>query len=139
MSDGDAENANGYVIRLRGPWLYRMRGVDTGDGHTAFRLPDDWPLLLAELARRSVRGMTLMRSFGRPTGIGPSDRVYLSVAWDGGSVDWRLNGTTMDGALESPARIDVTGRLAYRNELAIDFLDPSGSAPEVHIEVMAAG
>lgn len=70
-----------------------------------------------------------IRRFGRPSGVGPDDRLLLRcegpaslVAWHGAilndlPVDWR---SVADGVLE----VDVTGRIADRNVLMV----PAGVA-----------
>lgn len=56
-----------------------------------------------------------LRRFGRPSGIGPGDRVWL--VFDGGEgSSLHLNGFSLDG---HAGRHDVTALLLERNELAL--------------------
>lgn len=117
-----------HRIRLRAPWDSQPSSTATG----------------ARYARR----------FGRPTGIGERDSVWLVI-----DADWRSNSSLLlNGERLAPsdltpaatARWDVTARLAARNELVIEWPEATatddaagpGELPpairEVRLEIFAA-
>ncbi len=63
-----------------------------------------------------------MRSFGRPTGIGPEDRIWLVIERAAACVV-ALNGRVLAAASagDGPWRHDVTTALQERNELQLTF------------------
>lgn len=70
------------------------------------------------------------RSFGRPSGVGPADRVLLVLDRSGecqGAISFTLNAISLPPVGPGPCRWehDVTAALSERNELV---LDPSGVA-----------
>lgn len=70
-------------------------------------------------------GPVWTRSFGRPSGIGEHDRVWLVLACDGGCVA-ALNGHPLETS-GIAGRHDVTSDLRRRNSLRIEFIGTSGS------------
>jgi hypothetical protein len=67
-----------------------------------------------------------VRRFGRPSGIEPGDRIWLVMDVPP-PADATLNGAALPGTPETavPWRVDVTARLAPRNELVL-LLDADG-------------
>ena len=123
-----------HTIRLAGPWEYepieRAPSADlTADLPPPGRvqLPADWGATLGADFRGRVR---YRRGFGRPTGLSPSDRVWLVLerldAW--GEVT--LNGDVLGraGAAGEFARFEVTDRLAERNLLLVVVELPAWNA-----------
>ncbi len=99
-----------HAIRLRAPWRFEP---------------------LADRVR-------YRRAFGCPTGLGPRERVWIVVEGMESAIvllnDERLG--TAQGA--EPARFEVTGKLAPRNELVLEVkqVEPSaGLRGEVRIEI----
>jgi hypothetical protein len=130
-----------HTIRLAGPWQYEplARSVRASAGvseSTAdlpppgrIDMPADWAATLGADFRGRVR---FRRSFGRPTGLEPSDRVWLVLE----RIDARgvvsLNGSPLgETSIDSgPTRFDVTALLAVRNELVIEVELPDWPADE---------
>jgi hypothetical protein len=67
-------------------------------------------------------GTIWTRSFGRPTGVGPGDRIWLEIARPT-ACSARLNGRTLPAvaAGAAPWRLDVTADLRERNDLQLEF------------------
>ena len=121
-----------HVIRLRGPWDYEPleRLTLAADGTIApangqlpepgrITMPSDWGRTLGVDFRGRVR---YVRPFGRPTNLGPAERVWLACSGvDLRGVAW-LNGQPLgpiDG-YRAVARFDVTERLGERNQLVVE-------------------
>ncbi len=126
-----------HVIRLRGPWNYRVEQPASAGGLVVtgvVELPGGWS---AAFPHGAPPGLVLNRRFGRPTGISPGDRVELVVEAVGTLAEILLNGEPQwDGA--TPAtRIDVSGRLGSRNELQISVGD-SAEVCEARLEIYHA-
>jgi len=83
----------------------------------------------------------LLRRFGLPTGIEPSDRLEIVIEGAGVLLDVTLNGQPLGKVSTSgPGRFDVTRLLAPRNELALALLpplSPSSSVGDVRLEISA--
>ncbi len=121
-----------HVIRLRGPWEHRLvartsppAGGPPGTGTS--ELPASGRVVLpANGAATSTPDfcgrVAYHRRFGRPTGLGPADRVDLVIDGVGPSGSVRLNGESLG---EIPVggrawRCNVTTRLRQRNELVVE-------------------
>ncbi len=81
--------------------------------------------------------VSLHRSFGRPTNLAANERVWLVIEEVVGEAVVRLNEATL-GAIAGHARIDVTSRLAIRNELVIEIdatADGCGIVGDVVLEI----
>lgn len=81
----------------------------------------------------SATGARYARRFGRPTGIGERDSVWLVIDadWRSNSCSLLLNGerfATSDPTTVATARWDVTARLVARNELVIEW--PEATTPD---------
>jgi len=87
----------------------------------AIRLGDAW-----EQPERAGDHVRLLRRFGRPSGIGPDDRLLLVIASATVAADVRLNGAPLPPITAGAHRWeqDVTPLLRERNELVI--LIPAG-------------
>lgn len=109
-----------HVIQLRGPWECETTG-------RAERF--DWERDAAVLAAEGP--LTLVRRFGRPSGIEPGDRVWLVIAGFA-SAEVSLNDARVD-----ELRCDVAGLLAARNTLRIVGLR-SAEVPQVRLEIEPA-
>ena len=133
-----------HTIRLRGPWqcqpLARTRRRADGASQTLsgtlpppsrVTVPSDW----TDYPGADFRGrVCYIRNFGRPTGIGPGDRIELVIeridAFGAAYLNDRLLGTISQGELG--LRADVTDRLGPRNRLAVEVELPEcteASAP----------
>ena len=130
---GDCELPhNRHVIRLLGPWQYEplARTVLLPDGTTRaelgdlppsgkMKLPADWGATLGDEFRGRVR---FIRNFGRPTGLGPHDRVELVIAhvdaWADVYLADQLLGSVPLAARET--RFAIQSQLNARNRLVIE-------------------
>jgi len=74
-------------------------------------------------SRAAARSQVWVRWFGRPSGLGPGDRVWLVMDLPP-PADATLNGAALPAAAGA-WRIDVTDRLEPRNELVL-LLDADG-------------
>jgi hypothetical protein len=98
-------------------------------GRHAIHLGGAWQPPVA--SERQLGHECWRRSFGRPSGVGPADRVLLVLdrpSEAGGTVRLALNTLPLPPAESGPCRWehDVTTMLVDRNEL---MLDPSPAAP----------
>lgn len=75
-------------------------------------------------------GAVWTRSFGRPTGVGPGDRVWLVIERPA-ACSAALNGGALPavGVGAGPWRHDVTADLRDRNELRLEVRWPWEPAP----------
>jgi beta-galactosidase/beta-glucuronidase len=118
-------------MRLHGPWEYQplSRWIKVADGTWVettsdlpplgrVRVPADWGATLGQDYRGRV---CYRRSFGRPTGLEPRERVWLVIEGVDASGDVALNSQPIgrvDGyALR--AAFDITEQLQARNQLEI--------------------
>ena len=106
-------NVTPHIIRLRDPW----ERLALADG-----------------------GVRLARRFGKPTGLAAEDRVELVIVPRGAALLVQLNEQRLGEVPPSgPAwRLDVTARLASRNELVVTGLTGDASPPTVRLEISAA-
>jgi hypothetical protein len=105
-----------HAIRLRGPWECQLENGEVRRVHL--------PASLRQALAGASRGrLTCRRRFGCPTCLDPHERVWLVVELPrfAGHVD--LNGEQVGHMRRSEdvVEIDVTSRLAERNQLAIVF------------------
>ncbi len=73
-------------------------------------------------SRGPARSHAWVRRFGRPSGLGPGDRVWLVMDLPP-PADATLNGAALPAPPEATGawRIDVTDRLGARNELVVSL------------------
>ncbi|MEX0939089.1 MAG: hypothetical protein WDZ59_14595 [Pirellulales bacterium] len=128
-----------HTIRLRGPWQYEIgepseavRHLSQPSRHRSGRLtlPGSW----SETAGEETSGpLVLRRRFGCPTGIRDGERVWLMIEPGDRPAELRLNGHLLARLIPgTPARHDITARLAHRNELEVSLSPlraPSYPAP----------
>jgi len=160
-SDPRPATSTPHLIRLRGPWRYRLLtgSKPTCEGITesaselptgTVQLPSTWEEMPGVDVFDRVQ---LTRRFGRPANLGGEDVVYLVVRSGGGAITATLNGATL-GELAGEAmeaRLDVTRVLRLRNELVLGISrplatqrlgDPASASGvpivEVHLEITAA-
>ena len=85
-------------------------------------------------SREQLEGTAIWRRrFGRPTGVGPHEQVWIVVEGRPGDALVALNGQPLGrtgGACA--ARWDVTGRLQSRNELAIHVESAEAGVAPAH-------
>ena len=128
-----------HSIRLRGPWECFLPGeaeprrieMPATGQRLADLIPAGTPLPCP---------VRLLRHFGLPTGIEPSDRLEIVVESAGVPLDVTLNGQPLGqlSPTNQPSRLDVTSQLSLRNELSLAFpLSPSTPLPigEVRLEI----
>lgn len=122
-----------HAIRLRGPWDYRVlaRFVQLPSGSNCedtaslpapgrIGMPADWGASLGA----DFRGRVLYaRSFHKPTGLGPADRVALVFERVDFVATVRLNSRTMGEIRWEQGRseFDVTAGLARSNQLEVEI------------------
>jgi hypothetical protein len=68
--------------------------------------------------------LRLVRRFGRPTNLGPAERVHLVIESTGASLVATLNGLPLGESPALPERVDITAGLLPRNELVIEVALP---------------
>lgn len=134
-----------HSIRLRGPWELYLPG--TGEPQRV-EMPATWQTLLALTAQAPLPSPArILRRFGLPTGITPTDRLHLVIESSAASCQIELNGQPLGSIAPSQqsSSFDVTTLLAARNELAMtlelarpetgqtDIAYPLG---EVRLEIM---
>ncbi len=101
-------------------------------GRHAIHLGGAWqPPVASSAGERQLGDECWRRSFGRPSGVGPADRVLLVLdrpGEAGGTIRLTLNALPLPPVEPGPSRWehDVTAMLVDRNEL---LLDPSSAAP----------
>lgn len=131
MNGRSVSNAGGgaergvHVIRLRGPWEYRVLSGGSASRQEAFpqtgrmRMPADWGDALGADFRGRVE---FSRRFARPTGLVSDQRVDLVL--DG--VDARARVLLNDAHLleippgGSASRVEIGALLADRNRLIVE-------------------
>ncbi|QDV88085.1 hypothetical protein [Planctomycetes bacterium TBK1r] len=111
-----------HTIRLRRPWL---RSADPLSPPDKVDVPDTTPLAVTGGDR-----VTYRRVFNRPTGLTPTDVVWLSIPqYAADSIEVRINDTLIvRSTTGDPIRVDITAQLQTSNQLAVT-LKPSGSSP----------
>ena len=135
-----------HTIRLRGPWDLYLPGSDQP---RRVEMPATWQTLLAFTAATPLPSPArLLRRFGLPTGIAPSDRLNL-VLESAAACQVELNGKLLGSIAPSQPRtsLDVTSLLNARNELVIlleipprENMPPESSCPlsDVRLEITAS-
>ena len=133
-----------HVIRLRGPWEFEL-----ADAEQVLRGEISVPTLWSAFVPADYAGrITLLRRFGRPTGLEQSPRVSLAVDSLNLPGVVFLNGDRLGEFGNSPGpvhvRWEVMSRLLPRNELRLEFSElPRGpllestSPPNVWLEIEA--
>ena len=97
------------------------------------------------ISQRQPGGVTWLRRFGCPTGVGPTDRLWLVIENLSHAGTASLNGALLGALLAAPAagRFDVTEKLEARNKLCLDldssaddsFLTGDDPPAEVFLEI----
>jgi hypothetical protein len=114
------------VIRLRGPWQYRVIPSAIGDAEVSasggdeglFTAPDG----LAELVPHGFRGrIRLQRGFQRPSGLTHASTLWLQVVTGRHGQIW-LNETCLGSMTAGENRLVLPRPLAVRNQLRIELV-----------------
>lgn len=113
-----------HVIQLRGPW---EREVAPGRWERF-----DWERDAATVLS-AAEPVTVLRRFGKPTGIEPGDTVRLVIAGFDALQVW-LNDAPLP--IDDTANCDLTALLAPRNVLRLTARRAS-DAPQVRLEIIA--
>ena len=131
-----------HAIRLRGPWELYLPG---SDAPRRVEMPATWQALLAHGPLPSPA--RLLRRFGLPTGITPTDRLHLVIESAAATCQVELNGQLL-GNIEPSQQSSswqVTQLLLARNELVLvleipprEFAPPESSCPvnDVRLEIV---
>ena len=118
-----------HSIRLRGPWELPGKGEPQ-----RIEMPATWQTLLASAGDSPLPSPArLLRRFGQPTGIAPTDRLRLVIESSAASCQIELNGQPLGSIAPSQqtSSFDVTALLRPRNELLILLqIPPRVAAPE---------
>ncbi|QDV46985.1 hypothetical protein Enr13x_68940 [Stieleria neptunia] len=111
-----------HTIRLRRPWL---RSIDPQSPPDKVDVPDTAPL-----AATGGDRVTYRRAFNRPTGLTPTDGVWLSIShYAADAIEVRINDTLISRSTAGePIRVNITADLQTSNQLAIT-LKSSESSP----------
>ena len=127
-----------HSIRLRGPWRFEILPFQDFDGKQGeLRLPCDWSEVIPSDWPHSNLRVRFCRSFNRPTGITPSDRIDVVISnlpqWESLDPSVSINGQAINGE-PHPAgdawRYEIAERLDAHNELVIQLqLESSGKHP----------
>ncbi len=129
-----------HVIRLRGPWQYRLidreqQMLKTG----TLKVPDECQAWLQEIMQGypSACWAKLERRFGRPTGIRPRDSIHLRIEAIPSCDEIIFNGRRL--VISDPqAYPEIGARLAQSNYLELRWpivLIPTVSFPAVQLEI----
>ncbi len=119
-----------HVIRLRGPYEFQAK-VPLQDVATRVDLP------LPQISKQLLGGV-LIRRFGKPTGLEPSDQVFVVVESFPVETKVLLNGEPLTAMDETPANVDggncllrqeIGRQLLGRNELRLEL--PAVEVPAV--------
>lgn len=79
--------------------------------------------------------VTHRRKFGRPTNLGPGERVWLVLDAVPGPATVSLNDSPL-GTAAGPFSTDITDLIRPRNEVVVDAAGPLG---EVRLEIFGPG
>lgn len=109
-----------HQIRLAGPW--ELTPLEPPGPSRRIRLPADW----AEIAQSGEQRVRLRRSFHKPTGLEPDDRVFLSMPFrpDAISLD---NEALPISTNEDGSTSDLTDSLAGFHVLDLDVTGPAAT------------
>lgn len=134
-SKSSADNPNEsdrHAIRLRGPW-WQSPG-SRFDDQQARRV--QWA---GDLDAAEIDAFVMRRSFNRPTGLEPADRVHLVAAGVDHLCAIELNGQPVwspDPAVSSAViDVDISSALQAVNQLDLMFTLPRPALPHVSGEV----
>ena len=122
-----------HEIRLRGPWTLHCHTTST-----EHRQP--CPVDVEELREAGFLGrISLTRSFGCPTGLTSTDRIFVVFGPTGSATAVSFNDeplVTIDRS-DAPQQLDVTGRLQSRNQLRleVDLAEAHGLLGVVSLEI----
>ena len=131
-----------HQIRLRGPWKYE----GTHDGvvfQGTIRLPASF---LEVVPKPDAESLTLIRWFGKPTGLEATTQLTLVVTGDLQPKVVCLNTVELSDRqpkTSTETRWSMTGRLEPRNELRLEFAPTTQEAdstsvtfPEIALEIV---
>jgi hypothetical protein len=114
-----AATAMPHIIRLRGPWRWELLSAESHVASASSGEID--PSDAASKPEAGGGSLRLTRRFGRPTLAG-GEKVVLAAHSSRAIQSLRFNNVPL--TLEAAAlqvRVDITERLAWRNELIIDL------------------
>ena len=117
-----------HSIRLRGPWEFYLPGSAEP---RRMEMPATWQTLLAFAGDSSLPSPArLLRRFGLPTGIEPTDRLHLVIESASVACQVELNGQPLGSITpeQHSNSFDVTALLCPRNELLILLQIPPGDS-----------
>lgn len=136
-----------HVIRLRGPWEYeplaRAMQIDTAEWQLQaidlppagrVSVPANWGETLGLNFMGRVR---YVRRFGKPTGLSPSEAIWLAVDGVDAFASVSLNNQAIGEVPgpESHARFNVTEYLKPRNILVLEIEKPRLNGPRCYADV----
>jgi len=124
-----------HIIRLRGLWDYEVRSEAAGQSLRAGRaeLDTDWSTILGNDLGARLR---LLRRFGCPTGLQPTEQVVLAIKLEPIGAEAWMNDRSL-GALsrdDAPARFLIHELLQPRNLLVLEVRKPPTIA-DVWLEI----
>ena len=108
-----------HSIRLRGPWELYLPGKAEPQ---RIEMPATWQTLLALTSQAPLPSPArLLRRFGQPTGITPTDRLQLVIESSAAACQVELNDQPLGSIAPSEQfrSFDVTALVRPRNELQI--------------------
>ena len=111
-----------HTIRLRRPW---KRFIDHSGDPDNVDVPDQTPL-----SAQPGTTLTYRRAFNRPTGLSPSDKVWLSVVQKAASsIQIVFNESIVfESETSNPIRVNISDQLQPSNQIAIR-LTSCGESP----------
>ena len=133
-----------YRIRLRGPWEVTLIDRDGAAEPLRFAyIPAEWRELFGDRAGTGV----FRRRFNRPTGLGPSDEIWIVFPAVPGEVSFEINGRALSPCELTAERraYDVTAELQEFNLMEVRVTDdpaayagrPGGLWETVWLEIRA--
>ena len=136
--------AEPYRIRLRGPWEVALIDRDgTAEPLRFAYIPAEWRELFGDRAGTGV----FRRRFNRPTGLEPSNEIWIVFQAIPGDVSFEINGLALSPCELTPERraYDVTAELQEFNLMEVRVTDdpaahagrPGGLWETVWLEIRA--
>jgi hypothetical protein len=139
---GVSEPTGPYRIRLRGPWEVTLIDRDGTTEPPRFAyIPAEWQELFGDRAGTGV----FRRRFNRPTGLEPSDEVWIVLTSVLGEVDFTINGrvSSPGESIRGVREYNVTAELQEHNLIDVRVTDdpaahvgtPGGLWETVYLEI----